>query len=138
MVRHFMQDGYKVYVYNRTKAKTDSLVQEGANWCDTPKELVKQVDVVMTMVGYPHDVEEVYFGIDGILENANEGTIAIDFTTSTPTLAKRINETGKSKNIYTLDAPVSGEMLVRKKQDSQLWSVEKKKYMINVYRYLKS
>ncbi|HDR8181723.1 TPA: NAD(P)-dependent oxidoreductase [Bacillus thuringiensis] len=108
MVRHLMQDGYQVYVYNRTKTKTDSLVQDGANWCDTPKELVKQVDVVMTMVGYPHDVEEVYFGIDGILENANEGTIAIDFTTSTPTLAKRINETGKSKNVYTLDAPVSG------------------------------
>ena len=83
------------YIYNRTKSKTDSLVQDGANWCDTPKELVKQVDVVMTMVGYPHDVEEVYFGIDGILENANEGTIAIDFTTSTPTLAKRINEAGK-------------------------------------------
>ncbi|QIW17381.1 NAD(P)-dependent oxidoreductase [Bacillus thuringiensis] len=108
MVRHLMQDGHKVYVYNRTKAKTDSLVQDGANWCDTPKELVKQVDVVMTMVGYPHDVEEVYFGIDGILENANEGTIAIDFTTSTPTLAKRINEAGKRKNVYTLDAPVSG------------------------------
>lgn len=108
MVRHLMQGGHTVYVYNRTKAKTDSLVQDGANWCDTPKELVKQVDVVMTMVGYPHDVEEVYFGIEGILENANEGTIAIDFTTSTPTLAKRINETGKSKNVYTLDAPVSG------------------------------
>ena len=108
MVRHLMEGGHKVYVYNRTKAKADSLVQDGAHWCDTPKELVKQVDVVMTMIGYPHDVEEVYFGIDGILENANEGTIAIDFTTSTPTLAKRINEVAKSKNIYTLDAPVSG------------------------------
>ena len=77
MVRHFMQDGHTVYVYNRTKSKTDSLVQDGANWCDTPKELVKQVDVVMTMVGYPHDVEEVYFGIDGILENANEGRLQL-------------------------------------------------------------
>ncbi|MBW3495469.1 NAD(P)-dependent oxidoreductase [Bacillus sp. FDAARGOS_1420] len=108
MVHHLMQGGHKVYVYNRTKEKADSLVQEGATWCDTPKALVKQVDVVMTMVGYPHDVEEVYFGVGGILEHANEGTIAIDFTTSTPTLAKRINEVAKSKNIYTLDAPVSG------------------------------
>ena len=100
MVYHLMQDGHKVYVYNRTKAKTDSLVQAGANWCNTPKELVKQVDIVMTMVGYPHDVEEVYFGIEGIIEHAKEGTIAIDFTTSTPTLAKRINEVAKAKNIY--------------------------------------
>ena len=61
MVRHFMQDGHTVYVYNRTKSKTDSLVQDGANWC-TPKELVKQVDVVMTMVGYPHDVEKCTLG----------------------------------------------------------------------------
>lgn len=62
MVRHLMQDGHTVYVYNRTKSKTDSLVQDGANWCDTPKELVKQVDVVMTMVGYPHDVEKCTLG----------------------------------------------------------------------------
>lgn len=75
-------------------------MQAGAHWCDTPKELVKQVDIVMTMVGYPHDVEEVYFGIEGIIEHAKEGTIAIDFTTSTPTLAKRINEVAKVKNIY--------------------------------------
>ncbi|PFJ17323.1 oxidoreductase [Bacillus cereus] len=108
MVRHFMQDGYEIYVYNRTKEKAEPLVQEGANWCDTPTELVKQIDVVMTMVGYPNDVEEVYLGENGILEHANEGTIAIDFTTSTPTLAKRIYEVAKGKNIYTLDAPVSG------------------------------
>ena len=72
-------------------------MQDGANWCNTPKELVKKVDIVMTMVGYPHDVEEVYFGIEGIIEHAKEGTIAIDFTTSTPTLAKRINEVAKVK-----------------------------------------
>ncbi|KFM99492.1 NAD(P)-dependent oxidoreductase [Bacillus clarus] len=108
MVRHLMQGGYKVHVYNRTKEKAADLLKEGANWCSTPKELVENVDVVMTMVGYPHDVEEVYFGADGILEHANEGTIAIDFTTSTPTLAKRIYAAGKEKAVYTLDAPVSG------------------------------
>ena len=108
MVYHLMQDGHKVYVYNRTKAKTDSLVQDGANWCNTPKELVKQVDIVMTMVGYPHDVEEVYFGIEGIIEHAIFFLMIRRPPRSTPTLAKRINEVAKSKNIYTLDAPVSG------------------------------
>ncbi|MGR5985043.1 NAD(P)-dependent oxidoreductase [Bacillus cytotoxicus] len=108
MVHHLLKGGYTVYVYNRTKEKATSLVREGAKWCGTPKDLVKNVDVVMTMVGYPHDVEEIYFGVDGILANAKEGMIAIDFTTSTPTLAKRIYEVGKEKNIYALDAPVSG------------------------------
>ncbi|MCI0767050.1 NAD(P)-dependent oxidoreductase [Bacillus sp. TL12] len=108
MVHHLLQSGYTVYVYNRTKEKATSLLKEGAHWCNSPKELVKNVDVVMTMVGYPHDVEEIYFGTEGILEHANEGTITIDFTTSTPTLAKRIYENGKTKNVHTLDAPVSG------------------------------
>ncbi|WP_459499648.1 NAD(P)-dependent oxidoreductase [Bacillus sp. C1] len=108
MVHHLLKGGYTVYVYNRTKEKATPLLKEGAHWCDSPKELVQNVDVVMTMVGYPHDVEEIYFGTEGILTNANEGTIAIDFTTSTPTLAKRIYEAGKTKNVYTLDAPVSG------------------------------
>ncbi|HDX9589164.1 TPA: NAD(P)-dependent oxidoreductase [Bacillus pseudomycoides] len=108
MVRHLLKAGYTVYVYNRTKEKTADLIEEGAHWCDSPKEIARTVDVVMTMVGYPHDVEEVYFGANGILTHAKQGTITIDFTTSTPTLAKRIYEEGKSKGIYVLDAPVSG------------------------------
>ncbi|WP_020059379.1 NAD(P)-dependent oxidoreductase [Bacillus sp. 123MFChir2] len=108
MVRHLLKAGYTVYVYNRTKEKTADLIEEGAHWCDSPKEIAKTADVVMTMVGYPYDVEEVYFGENGILTHAKQGTITIDFTTSTPTLAKRIYEEGKSKGIYVLDAPVSG------------------------------
>ncbi|WP_242219178.1 NAD(P)-dependent oxidoreductase [Bacillus cereus group sp. BfR-BA-01380] len=108
MVRHLLKAGYTVYVYNRTKEKAADLIEEGAHWCDSPKEIARTVDVVMTMVGYPHDVEEVYFGENGILTHAKQGTITIDFTTSTPTLAKRIYEEGKSKGIYVLDAPVSG------------------------------
>ncbi|ENQ3078808.1 NAD(P)-dependent oxidoreductase [Bacillus cereus] len=108
MVRHLLKAGYTMYVYNRTKEKTADLIEEGAHWCDSPKEIARTVDVVMTMVGYPHDVEEVYFGANGILTHAKQGTITIDFTTSTPTLAKRIYEEGKSKGIYVLDAPVSG------------------------------
>lgn len=108
MVRHLLKAGYTVYVYNRTKEKTADLIEEGAQWCDSPKKIARTVDVVMTMVGYPHDVEEVYFGENGILTHAKQGTVTIDFTTSTPTLAKRIYEEGKSKGIYVLDAPVSG------------------------------
>lgn len=108
MVRHLLQAGYTVYVYNRTKEKAASIVAEGAKWCETPREVAKQADVIMTMVGYPHDVEEVYFGEDGLLHFAKEGAVIIDFTTSTPTLAKRIYEEGKKKGISALDAPVSG------------------------------
>lgn len=108
MVCHLLQAGYTVYVYTRTKEKANSVIEEGAKWCEAPKEVAKKANIIMTMVGYPHDVEEIYFGEDGLLHVAKEGSVVIDFTTSTPTLAKRIYEEGKKNGIHTLDAPVSG------------------------------
>lgn len=108
MVRHLLQSGYPVHIYNRTKAKAVDLIGEGAIWEDSPREIAKKASVVMTMVGYPYDVEEVYLGEEGLIENAKEGTIFIDFTTSTPTLAKRIYEETKKRNMHSIDAPVSG------------------------------
>jgi len=109
MVGHLLNAGYTVNVYNRTKAKTDALVEKGAAWKDSPKEIAAESDVIMTMVGYPYDVEDVYFNKDyGIIEYAKSGSILIDFTTSTPSLAKTIYEESKKKNLAAIDAPVSG------------------------------
>lgn len=108
MVRHLLKAGYSVHIYNRTKAKADELVQEGAVWEESPAAIAERADIVMTMVGYPHDVESTYLGDEGMLQSAKPGTIFIDFTTSTPTLAKRIYDEAKVRGMYTLDAPVSG------------------------------
>lgn len=108
MVRHLLKAGYNVNVYNRTKSKTDALVEEGAVWQDTPAEVTKNSDVVISIVGYPEDVEAIYFGDDGIIEAAKEGDVLIDMTTSTPSLAIKIHEAAKEKGVNTLDAPVSG------------------------------
>lgn len=105
---HIMDKGYEVFIYNRTKSRAEELIEKGAIWKDTVKEVSKSADIIITMVGYPKDVEEVYFGESGILENAKPGTYVIDMTTSEPTLAKRIYEEAKKKGIYSLDAPVSG------------------------------
>ncbi|NUK28925.1 NAD(P)-dependent oxidoreductase [Parageobacillus sp. VR-IP] len=108
MARNLLKAGYPLLVYTRTKEKANDLIEEGAVWKETVAELAKEADVVITMVGYPQDVEEVYFGDEGILANAKEGTYVIDMTTSTPTLAKKIYQEAKKRNIYALDAPVSG------------------------------
>ncbi|AMQ19993.1 NAD(P)-dependent oxidoreductase [Geobacillus sp. JS12] len=108
MARHLLKAGYPLLVYTRTKEKAEDLLQEGAVWKETVADLAREADVVMTMVGYPRDVEQVYFGEGGILENARPGTYVIDMTTSTPTLAKSIYEAAKQKGIHALDAPVSG------------------------------
>ncbi|SDD08356.1 3-hydroxyisobutyrate dehydrogenase [Terribacillus halophilus] len=108
MSRNLMQAGFELAVYTRTKAKAEELIDAGAVWHDTPASLAASVDAVITMVGYPSDVQEVYFGESGILQHAKSGTYAIDMTTSRPALAEEIHTAAKAKGIFALDAPVSG------------------------------
>ncbi|MBC1333927.1 NAD(P)-dependent oxidoreductase [Listeria booriae] len=108
MVRNLMAAVFEVHIYTRTKSKAESVIQEGAIWHETPQDLAPKVDVLITMVGYPTDVEELYLAEDGLLTTLRSGAIAIDMTTSSPNLAKQIAEEGKALNIAVLDAPVSG------------------------------
>lgn len=84
MVRNLMKAGFEVAIYTRTRAKVEDVIGEGAIWRDSVKECAADRDVVITIVGYPKDVEEVYFGADGILENTEAGAYVIDMTTSSP------------------------------------------------------
>lgn len=108
MVRNLRKAGYEVSIYTRTKAKVEDVIAEGARWCDTVAECAKGQDVVITIVGYPKDVEEVYFGESGIIANADKGTYLIDMTTTSPKLAVRIYEEAMKAGLYALDAPVTG------------------------------
>lgn len=105
---HLLAAGYPVVVYTRTKEKANELLERGAKWAQTPKELAQTANVIFTMVGLPTDVEEIYFGENGLLENAKKNTYLIDMTTSTPSLAIKIHQAAKEKELHTLDAPVSG------------------------------
>jgi 3-hydroxyisobutyrate dehydrogenase-like beta-hydroxyacid dehydrogenase len=108
MVRNLRKAGYEVAIYTRTKAKAEDVIAEGAVWCDTAAECAKGRDVVITIVGYPKDVEEVYFGDNGIIANADPGTYVIDMTTTSPRLAVRIWEEAEKAGIHAVDAPVTG------------------------------
>ena len=108
MVRNLMKKGFTVSIYTRTKQKALDVIEEGALGCDSIAECVKQKYAVITMVGYPKDVEEVYFGEKGILQNVSEGTYVIDMTTTSPKLSQKIYQEGAKRGISTLDAPVSG------------------------------
>ncbi|SDH70068.1 3-hydroxyisobutyrate dehydrogenase [Desulfosporosinus hippei DSM 8344] len=108
MAGHLLKAGYRVAVYNRTKASAEDLVKMGAEWQDSIAELAASCNVVITMVGYPKDVEEVYLGANGILKNAKKGSHFVDMTTSSPDLAKKIYNEASVLGMYALDAPVSG------------------------------
>ena len=107
MAKNLMKAGYPVSIYTRTKKKAETLMKEGASWAASPKELAQGADVVISIVGYPKDVEEIYLGAKGVLA-AKEDGILIDMTTSSPTLAKKIFAAAKERGIAALDAPVSG------------------------------
>ncbi|KRM20217.1 3-hydroxyisobutyrate dehydrogenase [Ligilactobacillus hayakitensis DSM 18933 = JCM 14209] len=108
MVRNLMQAGFEVQVWNRTKKKAESLIQAGAIWKENALECSRNVDFVITIVGYPKDVEEVYFGEKGIFAGDKEGTTLIDMTTTSPKLAQKIAQAAAQKQMFALDAPVSG------------------------------
>ena len=108
MAGHLLSAGFPMIVYNRSKEKAKELIQNGATWVSTPKEIAQKANVIFTIVGYPQDVEEVYLGEEGIITNGNPNTYVIDMTTSTPTLAVKIFEEANRKGMHAVDAPVSG------------------------------
>lgn len=108
MAGHLLAAGHPLCVYNRSRDKADELITRGASWCATPGEVAAQADVIITMVGYPQDVEQVYLGEGGILARARKNALLIDMTTSSPELAVRIAAAASKVGCQSLDAPVSG------------------------------
>ncbi|TVV33233.1 NAD(P)-dependent oxidoreductase [Weissella cibaria] len=108
IINNLLQANYEVVVFNRTKAHAQSVLDNGATWADSPKEIAEAADLVITMVGYPKDVEEQYYGDNGLFAGSHAGQIFVDMTTSTPTLAEQLAVDGEQYDVKVLDAPVSG------------------------------
>jgi len=108
MAGHILAAGYPLNIYNRTRAKGDALVAQGAQWFDSPGAVAAVSDITITIVGYPADVEQVYLSKGGIVAKARPGAVLIDMTTSSPALAARIAQAALERGISALDAPVSG------------------------------
>ncbi|MFW3343304.1 NAD(P)-dependent oxidoreductase [Aliarcobacter butzleri] len=108
MVSNLLKNGFEVSIYARNKAKVEDSIKEGAIFCESIKKCVQNKDAIITIVGYPKDVEEVYLSQDGIINSASQNSYLIDMTTTTPTLSVKIHEEAKKKNLKALDAPVSG------------------------------
>ena len=90
MASHLMAAGFDLHIYNRTQEKATSLIEKGAKWHDTPADLAPHCDIIITMVGYPKDVEAIYFGPQGLIARSKADTLLIDMTTSSPALARWI------------------------------------------------
>jgi 3-hydroxyisobutyrate dehydrogenase len=108
IINNLLHAGYEVTIYNRTKAHAQALIDAGARWAGSPAAVAGDAPITFSMVGFPQDVEDIYFGDRGILAGANPGSIVVDMTTSMPTLATKIAQAAEKLGVTALDAPVSG------------------------------
>ncbi|MBR0044234.1 MAG: NAD(P)-dependent oxidoreductase [Synergistaceae bacterium] len=108
MVRNLMKAGFELHIFARNMAKVTDVIGEGAIFHSTIADCVKDAEVVITIVGFPPDVEEVYFKAGNILDSANKNAYLIDMTTTSPSLAEKIYEAGTAKGFHVMDAPVTG------------------------------
>lgn len=108
MVRNLMKAGYELHIYARTKSKVEDVISEGAVFHESISDCVDGCEAVITIVGFPRDVEEVYFDEGNILDSVKPGTYLIDMTTTSPMLAEKIFKAGNEKGCHVLDAPVTG------------------------------
>lgn len=108
MCGHLMEAGHSATVFTRTREKAETLLSRGARWVETPAEAAAGAEVVFSIVGFPTDVEEVYFGESGILQALEAGSVVVDMTTSSPALAVKIAEKAAEGGADAVDAPVSG------------------------------
>jgi 3-hydroxyisobutyrate dehydrogenase len=108
MAGHLLAAGHALHVFNRTRDKAKPLLDAGARWHASAGEAAAQAEVVITMLGFPRDVEETYLGDGGVIAKARGGALLIDMTTSSPLLARRISGAAAARGLAALDAPVSG------------------------------
>jgi len=108
IARNILKAGFPLVVHNRSQAAVDELVAEGAIAASSPKEVAEQVDVVFTNLPDTPDVEKVVLGENGIIAGAHAGLIYVDNSTIKPASARMLAEKLSAKNMFALDAPVSG------------------------------
>ena len=116
MCSNLLAAGFGLCVHSRTKSKAEPLLEQGADWCDTPAEIAERSDVIVTMLGYPSDVRAIVlgdgesqdYGSSGLLAHCSGGETLVDMTTSEPALSAEIAERAAAKGVAAIDAPVSG------------------------------
>ena len=101
MVRNLMKAGFELHIYARTRSKVEDVISEGATFHDTIADCVKDAEAVITIVGFPTDVEEVYFDAGNILDSAKEGAYLIDMTTTSTMLDRSPAVTPEQRTVHS-------------------------------------
>jgi 3-hydroxyisobutyrate dehydrogenase-like beta-hydroxyacid dehydrogenase len=108
MSAHILEAGYALTVCDINKAAAASLLEKGAGWADSPREVAQSCEIVISSLPTPRDVEEIVYGENGLKAGWKTGDIYIDMSTNSPSTIRRIAEEAQKMGVAVLDAPVSG------------------------------
>jgi len=109
MAGYISKAGHNVTVFNRTKSKAEKWINEHkGKMAETPAEAAENAEYIFTCVGNDNDLREVTFGNNGVFKTIKKGSIYIDNTTASATIAREIYQYAKKNGFGSLDAPVSG------------------------------
>ena len=109
MAGYISKAGHNVTVFNRTKSKAEKWIGEyNGKMAETPAEAAKEAEYIFSCVGNDNDLREVTFGDNGVFKTIKKGSVYIDNTTASATIAREIHAYAKKNGFGSLDAPVSG------------------------------
>ncbi len=108
MATNLAKAGFPLVVWNRTATKVEPLLRVGAKSGKSPAHVAAEVDVVITMVSRPQDVEQIVLGPDGVVEGLKSGGVLIDMSTVSPATSRKLAGAATTKQAEFLDAPVVG------------------------------
>src|SRR5436305_5745123 len=111
VVRRLLDAGHTVHVWNRTREKAEPLLQAGAQWAHSPRDVAERSDIVFTMVTNTAAVKAVTEGADGILAGLAPGKVYVDMSTASPANTRALAEQVAAIGAQMLDAPVSGSVI---------------------------
>src|ERR1700688_5106834 len=108
MGMNLLKAGFPLMVWNRTASRSDELVAAGAKLAPSPRELAANSEFVISIVGDPAALEEVLWGKNGAMQSLQSGSIYVDSSTVSPTLARKVATACEERGVRFLDAPVTG------------------------------
>lgn len=108
MSHRILESGYNLTVHDIKKEAASHLLEKGAKWGNTPKDVAKSCPVVISSLPTPQDVEQVIYGKNGLKSGWKDGDIYVDMSTNSPSTIRRIAEDARALGVAVLDAPVSG------------------------------
>ena len=108
MSMNIAKSGYKMIVHDLDRNAAIPILEFGAEWADSPREVAEKCDVIFTSLPGPLEVEAVATGENGLLEGVSGSSVWLDLSTSSPTLIRRLADTFGNKGATVMDAPISG------------------------------